>query len=885
MVLTNNDAYAGVSITNWASVSGRKQIEVTGTNDSDYAVITPKSTLAMIGSFGARAEGGRVVVEWETVTEAGTVGFYLYRSEDGQRYEPVTKDFLPGLLVAPQGGRYRLVDEGAKAGGRYWYRLAEVEANGGQNWFGPYEVWVADAPDARGSGARYERQARAASEAKRRRVQTRAGVGTAALLKPVGVTRPGSLTSGNEARLIVKERGIHVVELADLAAVLNLPEARVKPLIRSYGLQLLNRGEPVAYVAEADGSRLYFYGEEYKNTYTDENVYWLRWGRGTKPPWGYGMLPPAVANDRRYRESRRVERDLVAVPALFREDDEDFWMWEYVIAGNPVLGTRTFDVESNARSEEGTADVVVRLKGGSSTGVNPEHHAVVSVNGAQVGEARWSGLDVQELRLPVAQAVLPDGVSTVEVRGVLGAGVPYSVFYVDWVGLDYDRHYRAADESIEADAGPRDVVTLRGFSNQKISVWDITNPKRPGVLRGVRIERENDDTYRASFRGVARGGRPRYIGFTPSACKRVARMEPARAAGLTARTNRADYVVITPGALREQSERLAAYRAEQGYEAKVVDLQDIFDTFNYGIAEPAGIREFLRYAYYYWNVGPDFVVLAGEGTFDPRDMLGHGDNLLLPKMVGTPHGMYESDTWYGDVVGDDGVPEMAIGRLPALTEEELGRLIDKIVAYEDGGDEGGWTQRVLMVADNPDEAGNFPADSEVLGQHVPESFTKTKAYLSEMAIGPARTAIRDAVNSGVLLLNYIGHGALDRMAQEGLLTNADVPLLANGNRAPVAAAFTCLVGRYGVPGFDSLAELLLLKPDGGMAGVWSPTGLSMNEQAKKLNEGLLRGCFEDGVPTLGEMILHSLEDYGAAGEPTYMLYIYNLLGDPALLVK
>jgi uncharacterized repeat protein (TIGR01451 family) len=887
VVLAYDDAYAGISITNWANVTGRRQIELTVTNDSGHAVITPKSTLAVIGSFGAHGDGGRVVLEWETVTEAGTVGFYVYRSGDGRDYELVREDLLPGLLTSPQGGRYRLVDPEAEVGRSYWYRLCEVEAEGSQNWFGPYEVKVEGKALSRGvmksveagNGAEYERVVREETEGKKARGSAR----EAAKALNAAQTTEQQLT-GNEVKLVVKERGVYAVEAKDLAKLLGVSKGVVQQLIATYRLELLNRGERVTYFSAAAGERFYFFGEKIESIYTDENVYWLRMGQGLAPKIIDGGAPAAASAKKSYIEKRWKEENRQAVPALFKKDDADFWVWDYLIAGNPDLGVRNFEIASESRATEGEAEVVVRLVGGSRTGLQGEHRVVVAVNGVEACAGNWTGLNTYELRGTVGQGVLVDGVNTVEVRAVLGAGVPYSVVYVDKVGLNYNRYYKAEKSALEADAAPKSVVTIRGFDAREIGVFEVSNPKRLQVVTGTRIEKEAANNFRVSFRN-SRNQRLRCAAFSRGAAKRVERMEAGRASGLTAKSNRANYVILTDGLLKGAAEELASYRAEQGYETKVVDLKDVFDTFNYGIVGPEGIREFLRYAYYYWSLSPEFVVLAGEGTFDPRNILGHGDNVVLPKMVGTPHGMYESDTWYVDVVGDDGVPEMAVGRLPVLTAEELGLMVEKIAAYESGEDGTGWANRVLLVADNADEGGAFPADSDWLGQWVPEGYTKTRIYLSELTTAAARTAIQAGVKNGALLMHYIGHGGMDRLAQEGMLLNSHVGSLTNGTRHPVLVALTCMTGRYGVPGSDCLAELLLLKPEGGMVGVWSPTGQSMNEQAKKLGEGFLRGCFEDGVPTLGELVLQSLEDYGAAGEPKYMLYIYSLLGDPALEMK
>ena len=77
---------------------------------------------------------------------------------------------------------------------------------------------------------------------------------------------------------------------------------------------------------------------------------------------------------------------------------------------------------------------------------------------------------------------------------------------------------------------------------------------------------------------------------------------------------------------------------------------------------------------------PKYVVLAGEGTFDYKDNQGHGGNLIPPIMIGTPEGLFPSDNHFADIDGDH-IPEMAIGRLPVVTSEELMDVIKKIMAY------------------------------------------------------------------------------------------------------------------------------------------------------------------------------------------------------------
>ena len=103
--------------------------------------------------------------------------------------------------------------------------------------------------------------------------------------------------------------------------------------------------------------------------------------------------------------------------------------------------------------------------------------------------------------------------------------------------------------------------------------------------------------------------------------------------------------------------RASARRRGSG--PRVVDVADVMDEFNYGISSPHAIRAFLDHARRYWSPSPRFVLLAGQGNLDYKDNLGLGGNLVPPLMVGTPSGLFASDNRLADLVGDDGVPEIA----------------------------------------------------------------------------------------------------------------------------------------------------------------------------------------------------------------------------------
>src|SRR5512147_1149901 len=78
-----------------------------------------------------------------------------------------------------------------------------------------------------------------------------------------------------------------------------------------------------------------------------------------------------------------------------------------------------------------------------------------------------------------------------------------------------------------------------------------------------------------------------------------------------------------------------------------------------------------------------------------------------------------SDPLLGAVNGEDAVPDVAVGRLPARSVEEAGALVEKVLEWEAGGQSLGGA--AVVVADNPDAAGDFEADAvDIAGSYLSE---------------------------------------------------------------------------------------------------------------------------------------------------------------------
>jgi hypothetical protein len=497
----------------------------------------------------------------------------------------------------------------------------------------------------------------------------------------------------------------------------------------------------------------------------------------------------------------------------------------------------------------------------------------VSLNGTPLGETSWTGIAPQRALFSVPAGLLLASGNQVDVTAVTGGGAPYSIWYVDSFDLSYPRLFRAAGNALAFTSGGNPVVSAGGFSSSTVRLLDVQDPLHPRWIAGAVGHPDGTGGFQIDFVPSAAG---RYAAAAPPALLPPAAVRGWSAPSLLSAANRADYVVIAPAALRGAAERLADARRAQGMAAMVADLDQIMDTFNGGVSDPRAVRSFLAYTRGQWSQGPRYVALAGAGTYDYRNLLGFGDNLLPPLMVRSDSGLFPSDNLFGDVDGD-GLPEMAVGRIPVLSAAELDGYTAKLAGYESAAP-AGWTGKAVMTADATDRGADFGADSDEVAGHLPPAYQVDRVYLRDLPLAAARGQLHAAIGGGAAFLNYMGHGALDRLSSGGLLTSADVPGLGNNGRLPVLTAMTCTINRFEVPGVPSLGETLVNNGGGGAAAVWGPTGLSPNGEAKLLAERFYGA--QDA--RLGDRLLRAIAEFRTLGGNPDLPRLYDLLGDPAL---
>lgn len=902
-------------------------------------------TRSLVSSFGVRQTDKGAIVEWETASENRTVGFDLFRMEGANGvYRKVNQALLPALLASPEGGKYSLADTGASSGGRLSYLLVEVDTENARTSHGPFTFEGGSAIVAEGAGA-YPKTSNGGSGGKGLLYKYKEEDGTTVITDLKGGTGgrgavikatdgqgtlvvtdgrhpkggegggggrtdgfvmspkgPSSETlarlaegkrekseaqrikarrGGARIKIPVVEDGLYYMGADEIASLMGLSPQVMERTIRGGKLSLRNRGLDVSYLP-ARGGGIYFYGKKVSDSiFTDENVYWLSLDRGRQMEAERGRPPRPSDETGTFFETLHFEVDRYAGTSIFDDPMSDYWLWDFIISHYPGMNVKSFAIRADgAAGGRQNAYLTVNLKGATNTRAYPDHHVEVSLNGTPIGGGRWDGTASYTLELSFGEGLLRDGENTVTIQGVLESGVSHSIFYLDSFDLTYRRLHRAVNDSLLFGGGGNPVVSIKGFSSPDVMLFDISDPMRPKFVTGTGVDL-TPEGYRLSF--VPSFSEAVYFAAAPGGALRGSPGAYADVpSDLRGRANGADYLIITTDALRAAAEQMSAYRRSLGHETMVVLVEDIMDEFNYGISSPLAIRDFLDYAYTKWSRPPEYVFLAGEGSYDYKNALGYGDSLIPPLMVFTPNGLFPSDNALADFDGDH-VPEIAVGRLPAITGGELRAYVEKVMAYE-AAEGGQWQGRIYMLADEG-EAGAFASDSDEVAGLVPGGYETFKIYLGATTLSQARQALLSGINGGALFVNFIGHGGLDRISNRGLLTRTDAEGLSNGPRLPVLAAMTCIAGQYAIPGYDSLGETLAVKQGGGAAAVWAPSGWSINSRAKALDRGLFRAVFGGGSNTLGNAVLSSFREYPLESYEPFMIDIFNIMGDPALRVR
>ncbi len=663
-------------------------------------------------------------------------------------------------------------------------------------------------------------------------------------------------------------------------------------------LRLFRGDEEGAYEWEGDGDAVFepgesvlFYAEPRFSRWTGVDVYrlevsesaGLRMSSRSTDPTG---LPAGVPWVEQTFERNRIYTPLNFTPRIPPGRDGDRWVWDSLALGRSAVFSTIFSLNADASS---AATLTLWLIGYTSVAASPDHRVDVALNGVSLGRVEWDGKTAVTATLGIPPGVLTS-TSTLQLSlpgipgvSVEGAWLDAFAFRLASGTASWGEQVIFAT-SLSSGNTPR-VYTVRLNPSHAYRAYDITDPLRPIRVLTIRVEGDRVTV-------PDPGDQPRrYLVATGEAIRAPDRVRPRedlwgfRAAG---GATGADDLIITHPAFAETLGPLVDLRRSQGLSVAVINVLGIYDTYGDGRPDPEAIRRFIADAYANWNPRPTYVLLVGDGSYDPKRYRTESPPTFIPPYladVDPQVGETAADNRYVCVDGDDNLPDLLLGRLPVKTADEARAVVQKIVDYEAHPLPGGWNGTVLLVADDPDDAGNFPALSDATAAWVTDPFTVTRRYCPKDTCASEASNLHATLlndwNRGALLIQYFGHSSWQQWATERLFHLDDLPSLHNRRRYPVLAEMTCFTGAFHHPE-PTLDEALVTLPDAGAAAAWGPTGLGTSLGHSRLAEGFFRAVFSDTVGTVGEATLAGKLNLVGVSLEREMLDTYVLLGDPAL---
>ncbi|MEM6797433.1 MAG: C25 family cysteine peptidase, partial [Acidobacteriota bacterium] len=544
-----------------------------------------------------------------------------------------------------------------------------------------------------------------------------------------------SFAAETDFEVLIDEDGVYRVDYEQLQmAGLDSPVASELLAVRSQGEEtpifVVDGGDglfgPGDYF-EMIGSRLV--GEtSWVHDYARHNVYRLSIDRaGGARMAARGEAAGEGAEASGLRVERHLEEDSMLVRLPGRNASQDSWFWKKLVHNQKApIG---IPLDLSGLDPEGRISVRLGVRGWSkphnkASKEVADHRLVVRIGQRTILAESWNGSNPHELVLEDAPAAWfdlesPELLLRVPVRRETRDGdrALIDVVMLNWVEVSYSHlaEAPARDERLLVDGG--EALNL-GALAAPVRIYTSSGGRAELQGSGVMPLEPADHAVRVSRQALLK---------TPVAVlpdSRSSWLEPAQ---------QADYLIVTHQAFKQAIEPLANLHRKRGLKVSVAEVGDLYDEFNHGIAHPRAIRDFVAYASSTWQKpAPRFLLLVGDASWDLKNSEAddslyadwtyrRGESLNFAKNDSTTYeggtgrlrhfvptwqamthqGHAASDNYFADIDGEngepDGMPDLAVGRLPVASVEEVEAILAKIKAYIEEPQAGDWQRKVLLV--------------------------------------------------------------------------------------------------------------------------------------------------------------------------------------------
>ncbi len=431
-------------------------------------------------------------------------------------------------------------------------------------------------------------------------------------------------------KILVSQEGIYRITKSWLQArgvdvtAIDLSQVRIYNLGQEMAISVYDQNGDTQFDLE---DYIDFYGravEENYAKYATENVYWLTTEGGLGAPKRMAAIdgtplgikvPSTHSFTVHHEEDRKYWAKAPGGDSLDRYFFDPYLIGpdvDYAGAGDPV----SFNLFLPGVPVNGKGTLKIMMAGTWA----PDHQVAVSLNGTPLGTYSWS--DIAFYQATIEGVDLLEGNNTVTLECLTGV----DSIAVDWFEVTYPRRFEAYGTTLRFSHETGYRFQVSEFNTNNLLAFDITSPGN--VERVVNFEATGTGPYTLDFEPESAVGQRTYLVLNADHVKSPAAIIEDDYGNLANPATGADYILITHrdlgwdgiGDPHPWLSDLVALRQAQGLRVKVVDVEDVFDEFSYGIFAPEAIRDLLAHAYTSWTPpAPQYVLLVGDSTRNPKN--------------------------------------------------------------------------------------------------------------------------------------------------------------------------------------------------------------------------------------------------------------------------
>ncbi len=663
-------------------------------------------------------------------------------------------------------------------------------------------------------------------------------------------------------KIYINKSGIHKLTYQDLdSAGFNLSyDPRM--------LKMTNKNEEIEIYIEGqdDGSFdindfILFYADANKsevfNQFSYTNAYWLE----------YSESNGARMETEQYDGGENITTYMSNIHYEF----DNLWLTEYITKNedpafmtyiNPGESSNHLNYTINISDPVGDGNISVYLY--THPSYNNSHNMTIKINNYTTGDYIWnSTLNWSESHFDIMRGnisgFMTNGNNTISViSNYFSVNPNFYLYYINYIDINYEKNFSNPALYVEFQGEPNRSVEIT-FNCSDMYVFNVDN---------LSIVRTSITDNTSQFNTTS----AKYIAL----CKNDSITPNISMRSVNENNTGAEYLIICHSDFCNNSQQLAEFRNAE-YTTRLTDVEDLYDLYTYGLIDDNAIKSYINYSYNNWATVPTYVVLVGDASINKKNssLPTHYTELSDGYVYYVP-----SDNWFVSIVGDDRVPDMYIGRIPAKNQTQIEIAVDNIVGYNETN-QGVWKRTLLFSADTESQ---FTVIMDlIISSIIPKQYDSEKIYLAEVSAALFRNLTKSTINNGTLITSYFGHGAIDRWGSSSFYIS-DLPNLTNENKMTYFMSVGCSLGTHDHPTTDSFSETFLFQPRKGAINVLTDGRISWNFFMYYYRD-VYEYIFDQGITTVGDSYTLAKIDYVTAGDAYGLGERVTLLGDPATRLK